>query len=206
MATSCQACLTPLLRVAPTCSCLPAGVDDRTPPPCGRCGFPDPGTNGCSMHGAHYARTPVRCQEGVYRTGVCPEGPLRGSVPGTDVRRATVVHEGRALSGRQQQVLDLIKTTVSQRGYPPSVREIGEALGLSSPSTVHSHLTALVAAGLVHAIRRNREPSRSSTSSLRRSRRVESASDRFLGLDGSPLGLRSWPRSPSRTSSHSPLT
>jgi repressor LexA len=38
---------------------------------------------------------------------------------------------------------------VAQRGYPPSVREIGEAIGLSSPSTVHSHLSTLVKAGLL---------------------------------------------------------
>lgn len=56
------------------------------------------------------------------------------------------------LSKRQQQVLEFIRTTVAQRGYPPSVREIGEAIGLSSPSTVHSHLSALVEAG---AIRRD---------------------------------------------------
>jgi repressor LexA len=56
------------------------------------------------------------------------------------------------LSERQQQVLDYIKKTVAERGYPPSVREIGEALGLSSPSTVHSHLSGLVAAG---ALRRD---------------------------------------------------
>lgn len=59
------------------------------------------------------------------------------------------------LSERQQQVLDYIRKTVAGRGYPPSVREIGEALGLSSPSTVHSHLTALVAAGALH-----RDPSK----------------------------------------------
>jgi repressor LexA len=53
------------------------------------------------------------------------------------------------LSERQQQVLDYIRTTVAARGYPPSVREIGEAIGLSSPSTVHSHLSALVAAGAI---------------------------------------------------------
>ncbi|MDH5521057.1 MAG: repressor LexA, partial [Acidimicrobiia bacterium] len=47
------------------------------------------------------------------------------------------------LSERQQQVLDFIKEAVAARGYPPSVREIGEALGLSSPSTVHSHLSSL---------------------------------------------------------------
>jgi repressor LexA len=53
------------------------------------------------------------------------------------------------LSERQQQVLDYIRKTVADRGYPPSVREIGEAIGLSSPSTVHSHLSALVRAGAI---------------------------------------------------------
>lgn len=53
------------------------------------------------------------------------------------------------LTSRQQQVLDLIRTVVADRGYPPSVREIGEALGLSSPSTVHSHLSGLVEAGYI---------------------------------------------------------
>jgi repressor LexA len=53
------------------------------------------------------------------------------------------------LTERQQQVLDYIRKTVADRGYPPSVREIGEAIGLSSPSTVHSHLSALVRAGAI---------------------------------------------------------
>ena len=53
------------------------------------------------------------------------------------------------LTERQQQVLDYIRQTVDERGYPPSVREIGEAVGLSSPSTVHSHLNSLVAAGAI---------------------------------------------------------
>lgn len=53
------------------------------------------------------------------------------------------------LTERQQQVLDYIRQTVEARGYPPSVREIGEAVGLSSPSTVHSHLNSLVAAGAI---------------------------------------------------------
>lgn len=56
------------------------------------------------------------------------------------------------LTERQQQVLDYIREMVAQRGYPPSVREIGEAVGLNSPSTVHSHLNSLVEAG---AIRRD---------------------------------------------------
>jgi repressor LexA len=53
------------------------------------------------------------------------------------------------ISDRQQQVLDYIRQTVIERGYPPSVREIGDAVGLSSPSTVHSHLSALVEAGVI---------------------------------------------------------
>jgi repressor LexA len=53
------------------------------------------------------------------------------------------------LSERQQQVLDYIRDTVNGRGYPPSVREIGEAVGLNSPSTVHSHLNSLVEAGAI---------------------------------------------------------
>jgi len=48
-----------------------------------------------------------------------------------------------ALTDRQRQVLEFIDAEVRRKGYPPSVREIGEAVGLSSPSTVHAHLAAL---------------------------------------------------------------
>jgi repressor LexA len=51
------------------------------------------------------------------------------------------------LTGRQREILDYIQDTVADRGYPPSVREIGDALGLRSPSTVHSHLSSLVRSG-----------------------------------------------------------
>src|ERR671914_1491094 len=47
------------------------------------------------------------------------------------------------LTERQRQALDFIAETVADRGYPPSVREICDALGLASSSTVHSHLHAL---------------------------------------------------------------
>jgi repressor LexA len=47
------------------------------------------------------------------------------------------------LTERQRQTLQFIAEMVAGRGYPPSVREIGEALGLASSSTVHSHLHAL---------------------------------------------------------------
>jgi repressor LexA len=53
----------------------------------------------------------------------------------------------QTLTARQQQILDYVVATVTERGYPPAVREIGEAVGLSSPSTVHSHLSALVKTG-----------------------------------------------------------
>ncbi|HET9730179.1 MAG TPA: transcriptional repressor LexA [Acidimicrobiia bacterium] len=57
--------------------------------------------------------------------------------------QATHGHRGAPLTERQRQVLEFIDTEVRERGYPPSVREIGEAVGLSSPSTVHAHLAAL---------------------------------------------------------------
>ena len=53
----------------------------------------------------------------------------------------------KQITDRQRQILDLILETVDRRGYPPSVREIGDAVGLSSPSTVHSHLSSLVDQG-----------------------------------------------------------
>jgi repressor LexA len=51
------------------------------------------------------------------------------------------------LTRRQRQVLMFIEQQIRDRGYPPSVREIGEAVGLTSPSTVHSHLRTLQAMG-----------------------------------------------------------
>ncbi|MCL4114925.1 UNVERIFIED_CONTAM: hypothetical protein GTU68_013633 [Idotea baltica] len=47
------------------------------------------------------------------------------------------------LTSRQEAILTYIADTLRERGFPPSVREIGEAVGLTSPSTVHSHLATL---------------------------------------------------------------
>lgn len=47
------------------------------------------------------------------------------------------------LSEKKRQILEYIERSHRERGYPPSVREIGEAVGLTSSSTVHSHLSAL---------------------------------------------------------------
>lgn len=49
----------------------------------------------------------------------------------------------KPLTARQQEILDFIEQQNNDRGYPPSVREIGEAVGLTSPSTVHTHLLTL---------------------------------------------------------------
>ncbi|MBT8240273.1 MAG: transcriptional repressor LexA [Acidimicrobiales bacterium] len=54
---------------------------------------------------------------------------------------------GTNLTARQQEILDFIDSQNRERGYPPSVREIGKAVGLTSPSTVHSHLNTLQKAG-----------------------------------------------------------
>ena len=63
------------------------------------------------------------------------------SAPGT--RRRTT------LSDKQRAILGVIQASVAQRGYPPSMREIGEAVGLTSPSTVHSHLATLQRRGFL---------------------------------------------------------
>lgn len=61
----------------------------------------------------------------------------------------------RDLTDRQRQILEFIKDEIGRKGYPPTVRDIGEAVGLSSSSTVHSHLAALEAKGLI-----KRDPSK----------------------------------------------
>jgi len=53
------------------------------------------------------------------------------------------------LSQRQKEILDFVNTHVDANGYPPTVREIGQAVGLTSPSTVHAHLAKLESLGLI---------------------------------------------------------
>jgi repressor LexA len=50
---------------------------------------------------------------------------------------------------RQRRILEVIRTFTAEHGYPPSVREIGELVGLSSSSTIHAHLKALERRGLI---------------------------------------------------------
>ncbi len=60
-----------------------------------------------------------------------------------------------ALTDRQRQILLVIEQAMQDRGYPPSVREIGLAVGLNSPATVQSHLNALQKMGFIR-----RDPSK----------------------------------------------
>ncbi len=53
------------------------------------------------------------------------------------------------LSKMQQRIYDYLASSIREQGYPPSVREIGEAVGLRSPSTVHFHLKHLEEAGYI---------------------------------------------------------
>jgi repressor lexA len=53
------------------------------------------------------------------------------------------------LTAKQQQILEVIKTAILERGYPPSVREMCMAVGLSSTSSVHAHLEALEKKGYI---------------------------------------------------------
>jgi repressor LexA len=54
------------------------------------------------------------------------------------------------ITPRQQRILEFIASTVRDRGYPPTVREIGEAVGLTSSSSVHAQLNNLERKGLLH--------------------------------------------------------
>jgi repressor LexA len=51
--------------------------------------------------------------------------------------------QGEQLTGKRQEILEFIESQLRDRGFPPSVREIGEAVGLTSSSTVHAHLATL---------------------------------------------------------------
>ena len=59
------------------------------------------------------------------------------------------VHKMEKLSRMQQRVYDYIAESIAEHGYAPSVREVGEALGLKSPSTVHFHIKPLQEMGLI---------------------------------------------------------
>src|SRR5688500_8850855 len=59
------------------------------------------------------------------------------------------------LTKRQQEIFDFVKSYVGEHGYPPTVRDIGKAIGLTSSSTVHAHIANLEKLGLLR-----RDPSK----------------------------------------------
>ena len=77
------------------------------------------------------------------------------------------------LSDRQHEILTFIHEYVAVRGYPPSVRDIGEAVGLSSPSTVHAHLRTLQEKGYIRT-----DPTKPRTIELRWDPDVGAATER----------------------------
>src|SRR4051794_41286440 len=62
---------------------------------------------------------------------------------GDDDQNEFVGAPSSPLTGKRREILEFIDEKQRSRGYPPSVREIGEAVGLTSSSTVHSHLSTL---------------------------------------------------------------
>ncbi|HEY7380942.1 MAG TPA: transcriptional repressor LexA [Gaiella sp.] len=74
------------------------------------------------------------------------------------------------LTARQQEIWQFLVEYVDGHGYPPTVREIGEHVGLASPSTVHAHLANLERAGLIR-----RDPTKPRAVELVGHRRVEAA-------------------------------
>jgi repressor LexA len=89
--------------------------------------------------------------------------------------RATVIEHmfaegGPKVTDRQRAILEYLREYIEQHGYPPTVREIGEAVGLRSPSTVHAHLAQLERAGLLR-----RDPTKPRALELADRRREEAA-------------------------------
>jgi repressor LexA len=82
---------------------------------------------------------------GAGTTGTSPGGTPSGSVAELPDRTA----DGDGLTARQRRILETIRDAVERRGYPPSMREIGEAVGLTSPSSVAHQLTALERKGFL---------------------------------------------------------
>jgi repressor LexA len=86
---------------------------------------------------------------------------------------------GKDLTKRQQEIFDFIKKYSAKYGYPPTVRDIGKAVGLASSSTVHAHLANLEKVGLLR-----RDPSKPRALEL-----LDKASDAVKSVVGSSGGL-----------------
>jgi repressor LexA len=103
------------------------------------------------------------------------------------------------LTGKRREILDFIADQLRDRGYPPSVREIGEAVGLTSSSTVHTHLTTLQKQGYLR-----RDPTKPRAIEVRYDAMSGAAIDR-RPTRHVPVPM-SWPRSEWRSCSPFPPT
>lgn len=102
--------------------------------------------------GGRVAGAPPRATDGGTEGESLPAdepAPDTADVPGTLHELPDRSPEGDGLTPRQRMVLDTIRSAVERRGYPPSMREIGEAVGLTSPSSVKHQLAALERKGYV---------------------------------------------------------
>jgi repressor LexA len=90
--------------------------------------------------------------------------------------------ENPLLTTRQQEIWQFLAEYVDAHGYPPTVREIGDAVGLASPSTVHAHLANLERAGLL-----KRDPTKPRAIELVGRRREEPVVERTASVPTLPL-------------------
>jgi repressor LexA len=88
------------------------------------------------------------------------------------------------LTARQQEIWQFLVDYVDRHGYPPTVREIGEAVGLASPSTVHAHLANLERAGLLR-----RDPTKPRALDLIGHRRESRAAEPVAEVESEKLPL-----------------
>ena len=108
------------------------------------------------------------------------------------------------LTKRQQEIFDFIKKYSAKYGYPPTVRDIGKAIGLTSSSTVHAHLANLEKIGLL-----KRDPSKPRAIEVMVDR-AKKAADAVVsgghpgGRARSPPARPSWPRRTSTSTSRCP--
>ena len=86
------------------------------------------------------------------------------------------------LTTRQQEIWQFLAAYVDEHGYPPTVREIGDAVGLASPSTVHAHLANLERAGLLR-----RDPTKPRALELVGRRRSEAPTPEPVSTPALPL-------------------
>src|SRR5919198_4648975 len=86
------------------------------------------------------------------------------------------------VSKRQREIFDFVLKYADKHGYPPTVREIGEAVGLASPSTVHAHLANLERAGYL-----KRDPTKPRALELTGLRRPDVRTERTMETQALPL-------------------